>query len=362
MMNVVARYPLKLSSVAIEKIWGGRELEKYAILPPNVNIGEIWLVSDHEGGSKVLNGAYRDLELHQLCSLCGQSILGKRSIARFGTRFPIIIKLLHSRQALSIQVHPDDAYARAHNEASSGKTEAWFILSTEENASINIGFNRDVSPEIVLDSIEAGNLEDCLLNIQVKPGESYYLPSGRVHSMGGGIVLAEVQQNGPVTYRLYDYKRRDPKTGQLRQLDIDKALAVLDFSRTQSPQTIQIMEKREGAVFTTFVVCPYFCGQLVDVENTFEDFIDEHSFVLYSLIEGSCTITPTEKHPETWLKAGETVLLPAECGRVTISPANGCTFLRYFIPDVLEMKQHFLSLGYSDEELKRLGIKESISP
>lgn len=223
---------IKLKSVYQEYIWGGSKIHELlhkdtGTLP---RVAESWEVSTHPAGKSIVeNGAFRGKTLNEYFDQIGWGTAGR--YAARNHQLPILIKYIDAKENLSIQVHPNDKYARKH-EGDNGKNEMWFVLAADEGAFIYLGFSRDVTKEEVKRRIADNTLEEVLNCVEVKPNEAFYIPAGTVHAIGAGCLICEVQQTSNVTYRIYDYGRTD-ENGKPRELHVKKALDVLDYRRTE---------------------------------------------------------------------------------------------------------------------------------
>ena len=223
---------IKLKSVYQEYIWGGSKIHELlhkdtGTLP---RVAESWEVSTHPAGKSIVeNGAFRGKTLNEYFDQIGWGTAGR--YAARNHQLPILIKYIDAKESLSIQVHPNDKYARKH-EGDNGKNEMWFVLAADEGAFIYLGFSRDVTKEEIKRRIADNTLEEVLNRVEVKPNEAFYIPAGTVHAIGAGCLICEVQQTSNVTYRIYDYGRTD-ENGKPRELHVKKALVVLDYRRTE---------------------------------------------------------------------------------------------------------------------------------
>lgn len=223
---------IKLKSVYQEYIWGGSKIHELlhkdtGTLP---RVAESWEVSTHPAGKSIVeNGAFRGKTLNEYFDQIGWGTAGR--YAARSHQLPILIKYIDAKENLSIQVHPNDKYARKH-EGDNGKNEMWFVLAADEGAFIYLGFSRDVTKEEIKRRIADNTLEEVLNRVEVKPNEAFYIPAGTVHAIGAGCLICEVQQTSNVTYRIYDYGRTD-ENGNPRELHVKKALDVLDYRRTE---------------------------------------------------------------------------------------------------------------------------------
>ena len=221
--------PLKFEDILKPVIWGGNEICKFKDVTPKLEgIGESWEISQVEGNvSVVADGEYKGATLTEVMEKEGVALMGKHVIERFGKDFPLLIKFIDARDFLSIQVHPDDTLAKErHN--SFGKTEMWYVISAVEGAGLYSGFSQEITPEEYVERIENNTITDVLQFHEVKSGDVFFLPAGRVHAIGKGIFIAEIQQNSNITYRIYDYNRKD-KNGNGRELHTELAKDAIDY-------------------------------------------------------------------------------------------------------------------------------------
>ena len=243
-------YPLKFKPIYKEKIWGGRNIgRKFARKLPAGSIGESWEISCHgDDISEVANGSYAGLSLKELISRHSKDILGQdydqaptpdadsnsNADTAPGDIFPLLVKIIDARDNLSVQVHPDDAYAAENEDGASGKTELWYILNAEPGARIIYGLSDDIGREEFIEAVEASRIQETLNEVPVKTGDYFYMPAGTVHAICEGVMLAEIQQTSDLTYRIYDWDRVDAD-GNSRELHIEKAIDAIDFTRKHQP-------------------------------------------------------------------------------------------------------------------------------
>ena len=311
-------YPIKFNPILKDKIWGGNKLNTILGKETNRNnVGESWEISDvDENISVVSNGSYMGNNLKELISTYKADLVGVENFRNFGYNFPLLIKFLDAKTDLSVQVHPDNTMAKKHHN-SFGKTEMWYIMDSEDDADIVLGLkDRKTNPE-VLHNITSQNVNTIFNREKVKKGDSFFIPAGKIHAIGAGVLAAEIQQTSDITYRVYDWDRTDD-TGQKRELHThfaEQATKQFDFNG-KSDYTIK---PNEG---TNLVNCEYFTTNILDVHTSqTKDYSDLDSFVIYMCVEGTVNIT-TSKHSET-LKMGETILLPAVTKVVSINSDNG---------------------------------------
>ena len=320
--------PLKFRPHFKDKLWGGQKIrtvlgKDFGALP---NCGETWELSGVPGNVSVVEGgplAGRDLV--SLIAEFGGQLVGQKVFAQFGTDFPLLIKYIDANDDLSIQVHPNDDLARERHD-SFGKTEMWYILQADEGATLNSGFRREVSREEYVQAVEQGTLTD-LLNIEpVATDDVFFLPAGRVHYIGKGILLAEIQQTSDITYRIYDFDRTDDR-GQRRELHTEQALEAIDF--TVHPEYKTRYEKAKNEA-TTLVECPYFTTNRLDLTQPLDrDYFGLDSFKIFIGLDGSATLR-TEAG-DVIVARGDVWLLPAEHAKISLVPDGEAKLLEVYV-------------------------------
>ena len=311
-------YPLKFHPILKERLWGGTKLKE--VLNKSIesdSTGESWELSGVEGDiSIVSNGELSGTSLQQLIDKHAEDLLGKSVIERFGKEFPILIKFIDAKQDLSVQLHPNDKLAKErHN--SLGKTEMWYVLDADENANLIVGFNRDVSREYYAESIKKGTLLSLLNYEQVIKGDSFFINTGKVHAIGAGILLAEIQQTSDVTYRIFDFNRKD-KNGNLRELHTDLALDAIDYKRKED---FKVNYGSDVNKENKMVDCPYFKTDYLHLtDNWKQDVSKRDSFTIFMCVSGAARIT--NENGTVDIKKGETVLVPASSKSLSIITDN----------------------------------------
>jgi mannose-6-phosphate isomerase len=321
-------YPLKFNPIYKDKIWGGNRLKDLFSkdFSPLANCGESWELSGVDGNVSIIeNGFLAGNSLAEIAEIYMGELVGERVFEKYGIEFPLLVKLLDTESYLSIQVHPDDSFAQKHHD-SLGKTEMWVVLDAQPGAEIITGFNRQVSREEYIQHLETGRLKEILNVEKAQAGDVYFIPAGRIHAIGAGITLLEIQQTSDVTYRVYDWDRKD-ENGHYRELHTEQAVEVLDFKKYDSYKTSYSLTPNK---VTELVKCPYFTTRMMefDTEREFDySFID--SFVIYSCIEGNCMIG----YPEGMevMQAGNVILIPAEIKNITLTPQGKCKIVETFI-------------------------------
>ncbi|MGS2741970.1 type I phosphomannose isomerase catalytic subunit [Sinomicrobium sp. M5D2P17] len=300
-------YPIKFTPILKERLWGGTKL--HDVLGKEIRsdiTGESWELSAVPGDvSTVANGPYKGKSLQELIDTHSAALLGESVVKRFGSEFPILIKFIDAKQDLSIQLHPNDELARKrHN--SFGKTEMWYIMQADEGADLIVGFNKNVTKEEYAANLEKNTLTDILNYEKVKEGDTFFINTGKVHAIGAGVLLAEIQQTSDVTYRIYDFNRKD-KEGNTRELHTELALDAIDYEKKND---FKVAYTKEKNVSNSMVECPYFTTNYMDVEGHLEhDIAGRDSFSIYMCVEGEAGIAIGEVTEK--IQKGETVLIPA---------------------------------------------------
>ena len=307
-------HPLKFKPILKERLWGGTKLKEVFGKPIESDItGESWELSTVPGDiSVVTNGSLEGKSLQELIDSNGEELLGKSVVERFGKEFPILIKFIDAKQDLSIQLHPNDALAKErHN--SFGKTEMWYIMDADPKAELIVGFNKDVTKEEYAESVANDTLLDLLNYEQVKEGDTFFINTGKIHAIGAGVMLAEIQQTSDVTYRVFDFNRKD-KDGNLRELHTDLALDAVDYEKKDDSKVSYSQEKNE---VNTMVDCPYFKTNFIELTENLElDTVNRDSFTIFMCVGGEAKISTAEG--EVAIKSGETALLPASTQKISL--------------------------------------------
>lgn len=305
---------LKFKPIFKERIWGGRQLETSLgkRLPADKLIGESWELSGVDGDvSIVCNGKLKGNSLQELIEIYMGDLVGDKVYEEFGDEFPLLIKLIDAQDNLSIQVHPGDELSEQRHH-SYGKTEMWYVVGCELNSQLYLGFKEPVDRAKYIEYLENGRLEELLTSYAVKPGDTFFIPSGAIHAIGKGILIAEIQQTSDITYRVYDFNRVDAN-GAPRELHTDLALDAIDYNTG----TYDVSHPAIVNQAVKLVNCKYFTTEIIEVDGSIErDYETLDSFVIYICIDGSLKLT-TELGSET-INCGETVLIAAIVESVTI--------------------------------------------
>jgi len=320
-------YPLKFQPLYKYRIWGGEKLKTELGKNYSENlIGESWEISDvNNDETLVTEGPLKGLTLKQLTERFKGDFLGETVYTAFGNNFPLLIKFIDAKTPLSIQVHPSNEIAKSrHN--SFGKNEMWYVMQAEKEAELIIGFKEDLSPKQYEQYLKDGKILDVMNHEVVSKGDTFYIPTGRVHAIGAGVLLAEIQQTSDITYRIYDYDRVDNTTGEKRELHNDLAKDVIDFSVHDTYKTHYNKTVNQS---NTLVHSPYFKTNFLKVEgNITKDYSNLDSFVIYMCVDGNTQIK--WKNDIFTLKKGETLLLPASIKNISLS-STSCELLEVYL-------------------------------
>ncbi|MDX1472281.1 MAG: type I phosphomannose isomerase catalytic subunit [Flavobacteriaceae bacterium] len=299
-------YPLKFEPILKEKIWGGNKLKEILDKPTiSRRTGESWEISGVEGDiSVVKNGPLKGKSLSDIIKQYQGRLLGKRVYQNFGEKFPLLIKFIDARENLSVQLHPNDKIAaKLHN--SFGKTEMWYVVQADKNSNLIVGFKEGVDKSTYLKHLQDKNLSEILNFEKVEAGDSYFIEVGRVHAIGSGILLAEIQQTSDITYRIYDWDRVDDE-GNSRELHTDLALQAINFEmRDDFRRDYNDIPNKSS----NMVQCNYFTTNFVHVTKKYNISNGIDSFRIYMNVEGEAKLHWNDG--ETNLNFGETILVPA---------------------------------------------------
>ncbi len=322
-------YPLKFASNLHEKIWGGQKLEKIFSKKAEElkNIGESWELSAHSSNpSVVINGEWKGQNLIELVEQHKEQLVGKKVYEKYQNDFPLLFKFIDANDDLSIQVHPNDEQSqKRHN--SFGKTEMWYVLDAEPNAFLIVGFDKKCSKEKYLEALEKGEVEQLLRKVPVKKGDVFFIHAGLVHAIGKGVLIAEIQESSDITYRIFDYNRKDDN-GNERELHTQQAIDVIDFTTSEKAK-IQYEPKANESV--NIVTCDHFKTNLLIINQPKEIHNPKaESFIVYMCLNGNVEVESNDT--KVVVNAGETVMLPASVQLFTITPTKEVTLLEVTIP------------------------------
>ncbi len=296
-------------------LWGGEKIIPFKQLNSTMTqVGESWELSGVPGHETVVSeGPHQGLTLNQLVDAEHERLLGVENYQRFGNEFPLLIKFIDAQRELSIQVHPNDETARRLGKTR-GKTEMWYVLKSDKGARLYSGLKKAITPEEYKQMVEDDSICDALADYEVSEGDVFYIPAGRIHSLGEGCVVAEIQQTSDVTFRIYDFKRKD-KNGNYRELHTKEAAQSIDYKVMPDYRTHYTPKKNEGVLL---VSSPYFTTAVYDLDEPMTlDYSDLDSFVVLIGVKGSATLTDNEGQTTT-LRAGETVLIPANTKEINV--------------------------------------------
>jgi len=312
--------PIKFRTIYKEKLWGGHKIKTilnkdYGDLP---NCGETWEISGVEGNISVVDGGiHQGKSLIELIEQYKGDLLGEQVYQQFGINFPLLIKFIDANQDLSIQVHPEDNLAKKrHN--SSGKTEMWYVVQADENSSLISGFNQEVDKEKYLHHLNNGKLNEILNTELAQDDDVFFLPAGRVHTIGKGLLIAEIQQTSDITYRIYDFDRKDAN-GNLRKLHTEEALDAIDYQHYSEYKTRYSNQVNH---INQLVDCDYFVtNQLELTEPMKRDYSGVESFRILIFLEGEAKLSSTNE--ETHVVKGDVFLIPAKLPMLDVVPMDG---------------------------------------
>ena len=321
-------YPLKFKTIYKEKIWGGDKVKRLLNkdFSPLKNCGETWEISTIEPDCSIVsNGFLEGNTLAELVEIYMGDLVGERVFDTFGLEFPLLIKFIDAKEDLSVQVHPDDDMANRLHHAN-GKTEMWYVIDAEKNAKINIGFNTPVTQPMLEESIEKGTLEQLLHFVTVQADDVAFIPAGKVHAIGKGILLTEIQQSSDLTYRLYDYNRKDEQ-GKHRELHIKQACEAIHYNEMNNSLLSHPCKKNTTDNLTKN---PYFvCNRIVFDQNVEKIYEGIDSFVIYICLDGAISVQYDQG--EETLTKGECLLIPACMDSVVLNPYSLSKLLEVYL-------------------------------
>ena len=316
----------KFEPLLKQTIWGGNKIVAFKHIQSDMeNVGESWEVSGVPGDESVVaNGECKGKTLNEVLAEMKQKLVGEENYKRFGDRFPLLIKFIDARQDLSIQVHPDDDTAHRQGKAM-GKTEMWYVMDSDEDASLKVGLKKKITPEEYARMVEADPICDALGNYKVKSGVCFIIPAGRIHAICSGSFIAEIQQTSDVTYRIYDYKRKD-KNGNYRELHTKEAAEAIDYTVLDDYRTEYTPVKNEA---TQLVSCPLFTTAVYDLTEPMTlDYSELDSFVILIALKGEGSILTSSGNSYSF-REGESILLPATTEMVKVE--GNIKFLETFV-------------------------------
>ncbi|PKM54229.1 MAG: mannose-6-phosphate isomerase [Firmicutes bacterium HGW-Firmicutes-5] len=319
--------PLLFEPDLKERIWGGEKLKNlYGKKTPFKYTGESWEVACHEHGASIIaTGPYKGRTLCELLQTHSHYILGEGY--EKGNKFPLLVKIIDAKEDLSVQVHPDDTYAKIIENGELGKSEAWVVMEADEGARLIIGLKKGTTQETFIDALGNNQLEQVLNEVEVKPGDVFNIPAGLIHAIGKGILLAEVQQNSDTTYRVYDWNRIG-LDGQSRDLHIDKSKETIDFLDSYSTLPIHgSTVVREDAKHTYYILNQYFALETIEIDGSDRQ-LNENSYEIYMVLEGFGQLEGDFESLE--VKKGDSLLIPATCIAYTFT--GKMKLLKTYVP------------------------------
>lgn len=321
-------YPIIFKPILKPIIWGGTGISKFKNIEiHNKKIGESWEISNVKDNISIVeNGSLTNSSLENLIKEYKERLVGNTVYNKFGETFPLLFKFIDATDDLSIQVHPDDKLAKERHD-SFGKTEMWYVVKAKEGAYLYSGFEKNITPEQYIETVKDGTFTDSLMKHFVKEGDVFFLPAGRVHAIGSGCFIAEIQQTSNITYRIFDYNRKD-ENGNQRELHAELAKDAIDFKVYDSYKTEY---KTNPNTPVELVTCPYFTTNLVEIEKTLtRDFTNLDSFVVYMCLQGNCTITDNNGY-SVEVEKGKSILIPAETKNLTIKTSEYTKLLETYV-------------------------------
>jgi mannose-6-phosphate isomerase len=318
--------PIKFQPLLKQTLWGGDKIVTFKHLDSQLeNVGESWEISGVKDNETIVKeGPLKGKSLNEVVAELKDRLVGKENYQRFGDEFPLLIKFIDARQDLSIQVHPNDEIAHKQGKPR-GKTEMWYLMESEPGAKLYCGLKKQITPDQYKEMVDNDTICDALAQYEVKEGDCFFLPAGRIHAIGPGCFLAEIQQTSDVTYRIYDYKRKD-KNGNYRELHTKLAAESINYQVENDYRTHYVGRLNKGV---SLVQCPYFCTAVYDLNEPMTlDYSELDSFVILIGLKGEGKIIDNEGN-EVSIMAGDTLLIPATTE--TLSVSGTVKFLETYI-------------------------------
>ena len=318
--------PIKFQPLLKQTLWGGDKIVTFKHLDSQLeNVGESWEISGVKDNETIVKeGPLKGKSLNEVVAELKDRLVGKENYQCFGDEFPLLIKFIDARQDLSIQVHPNDEIAHKQGKPH-GKTEMWYLMESEPGAKLYCGLKKQITPDQYKEMVDNDTICDALAQYEVKEGDCFFLPAGRIHAIGPGCFLAEIQQTSDVTYRIYDYKRKD-KNGNYRELHTKLAAESINYQVENDYRTHYVGRLNKGV---SLVQCPYFCTAVYDLNEPMTlDYSELDSFVILIGLKGEGRITDNEGNEVSFM-AGDTLLMPATTE--TLSVSGTVKFLETYI-------------------------------
>ena len=315
----------KFEPLLKQTLWGGDKIIPFKHLDSQMDhVGESWEISGVNGNETIVaGGPDKGKSLNELTSTMKSQLVGKENYERFGNEFPLLIKFIDARQDLSIQVHPTDEIAHRQGKER-GKTEMWYALESAPGAQLYNGLKQQITPEQYKEMVENDTITNALARYEVQEGDVFFIPAGRIHAIGAGCMVAEIQQTSDVTYRIYDFKRKD-KNGNFRELHTKEAAESIDYNVLPDYRTVYQPTKNEGV---QVVSCPYFTTAVYDLTEPMTlDYSELDSFVILIAVKGDGKLICNSQ--ETSFRMGDTVLFPATTDEVKVE--GTVKFLETFV-------------------------------
>jgi len=338
-------YPLLFEPIYKDYIWGGRRLGEFGKKLPEGKTAESWEIACHPDGTSIVsNGHDKGCSLQDLIDRNPKAVLGSEIYEEGSNKFPLLIKLIDANKDLSVQVHPNDDYARKNENGELGKSEMWYVVDANPGARLVSGVNRGISKSDFEKSIEQGNVEDCLNFVEVNPGDCFNIPAGLVHAIGAGNLICEIQQNSNTTYRVYDYNRTDDH-GNKRPLHVDKALDVMDFSERSKIKYTGLSIKEKNCKRTFLVAGEYFAAEHIVYDGSFEEDTESERFHCYTVLDGEMEINGEK------IQKAHSCLVPADAGQYTVKGSG--IVIKSYVPDIQKNVMFpLMDAGYGINEIE----------
>ena len=343
-------YPLKFKPVYKDYIWGGRGFEKFGRSLPEGILAESWEISSHpDGMSIVANGELEGMPLAETVKKFGRQLVGDALPQKDIEKFPLLVKFIDANDKLSVQVHPDDSYARVHENGEYGKNEMWYVMDAKPGSKLVYDVVPGTTRDAFAKAVREDRIEECLNFVEVFPGDVLNIPAGLMHALGEGIMIAEIQQNSNTTYRVYDYNRTD-KDGNKRPLHIEKALEVIDFNSSGgSIKSIGLEVKLDTGSSKTYVVANrYFSIEMYKIDGSVEEIADGSRFFIYVFTEGEGEIVYGSSSLK--VQMGESVLIPASMGQYALK--GRLNAMKAYVPDIeANVMTPLKNAGYTEKDI-----------
>lgn len=320
--------PFKFQPILKTLVWGGDKIAPYkGIDTDQANIGESWELSGVKGDESVVaEGEYAGMKLPDLIDRLKGRLVGEDVYKRCGNEFPLLIKFIDAKSDLSIQVHPDDTLSKVRH-GKNGKTEMWYVVDADKDAHLKSGLTKSITPDEYCHLVAEDKITDVLEDYKVSPGDVFFLPAGRIHAIGAGTFVAEIQQTSDVTYRIYDYGRKG-LDGKPRELHTELAKYAIDYRVYPDYRTHYIPQNDKPV---QLVSCKYFTTDLLELDNMYDlDLTGVDSFVIVMCLDGSVTLEGREGDSTT-ISRGETILIPAEAAGYRLQPQDKAKLLLSYI-------------------------------